>query len=216
MSTNDAKRENRKRFFSMFVLPVVIVLATGLIVMVVIQGLTPPASSIQDGSIEFVQVTEAFTPGNDVAITVDTVTVYVPKNATEEPGNIFIALREPDLFPIGSELGWARPQIVNVEYRNSEGFPYTGITFSSAIEICFMVTEEQWQDYMRRPDEYQVQYYAEQGDPPRWEQLAMKTHADRFQICGLTDHLSLFALAIKIQVTIPQTGATPTPGLYAP
>jgi hypothetical protein len=131
-------------------------------------------------------------------------------------GNISITFRESNLFATAGGLEWIRPEVVNVEYRNSEGAPYSQITFAQPIEICFAVTPEQWQDYNERQQGYQVQFYAEQQDPPRWESLPGKSYAERLQICGLTDHLSLFALAIQQEAIILETGATPTQDLYAP
>jgi hypothetical protein len=216
MSTQNKTNENKKPVFSMFGIPAIFILISGLMALVVIQGLKPPESSTRDGVIEFVQATEHITSGVDITVNVETVSVYVPKNAINEAGSIFITLREPNLFPVAGEPGWMRPQIVNVEFRNSRGIPSPEISFLSPIEICFSVNQEQWRDFSNRTKSYHVQYYAEKQNPPRWESLSVKTYPDRFQICGLTNHLSLFSLAIKLQVMVPETGVTSTPGLYEP
>jgi hypothetical protein len=214
--TEKTKQENTRRLFTLFGVPAFLVLAAGLIVLVVTQGLRPPQSSTQDGSMNFVQATESFTSGVDITINVDSVTVHVPRNAINETGSIFITLRESDLFPAAGEPGWIRPQVVNVEFRNSQGIPSPQVTFLSPMEICFTLNQEQWTDFSTRPDAYHVQYYAEQRNPPRWESLSTKTYLERLQICGLTNHLSLFSLAIMLQVVVPATGDTSIPGPYAP
>ena len=67
-------------------------------------------------------------------------------------------------------------------------------------------------DYLYRQDDYQVQRYEEDQDPPRWEPLPMVTYPERTELCGETDHLSLFALAIKLPKSgTPFVDVTPTP-----
>jgi hypothetical protein len=101
--------------------------------------------------------------------------------------------------------------VVNVEFRNGEGKPVPNITFTKPAEICFKITAERWADYNLHPAEYEVQTYAEEKDPPVWEPLTMVTHPERSQLCGQTDHFSLFALATKPETKIPLTDPTETP-----
>ncbi len=195
-----------------------VILMASMIVLVIVQGLRKPVSSTQDGSIEFVQSIEEVVPGQDITVSVNNVTVHVPKDATNMPGSIFLIPREPNLFAAAGDLQWTRPQVVNVEYQDGKGTPYPYVVFSNLIQICFRVTEQQWRDYARRPVAYQVQYYAEEKNPPHWELLRMEANPETFQLCGQTNHLTLFALAIKLEVGIPVTGATPIPlqGPYGP
>jgi hypothetical protein len=76
------------------------------------------------------------------------------------------------------------------------------------VEVCFRLTEEQWQDFQERPGAYQVQHYLEDSDPPAWELLPMSTYEENFELCGLTARLSAFALAVLPQSEIPVTGPT--------
>ncbi|MGE5251525.1 MAG: hypothetical protein ACM3QS_15090 [Bacteroidota bacterium] len=197
---------------------VTILLIGSIIAVVVMQGSARPDSSTQAGAIEFAQSTQQVTPGQAMTITAGTVTVYLPQNATRSPGTVSIIPREPNLYPTAGDIAWSRPQIVNIEFRDAASTPYPDITFSLPAEVCFQLTQNQWGDYTQRPSNYQVQYYAETRNPPQWLPLTTTTHPQQAQICGQTNHFTLFALAIKSPVGVPITGATPfpTPRLYAP
>jgi hypothetical protein len=137
------------------------------------------------------------------------VLLFVPARATDVEGAISIISREPDLFPDAGEAGWSRPQIVNVEYLDPNGIPYPKISFVRPLEICFAMTEEDWALFASRPEDYQVQVYDEGNSAPAWKAVPQVEHSDRFQLCGVTDHLSLFALAIKGQVAPIETMTGP-------
>jgi hypothetical protein len=197
---------------------VAFILTASLVGLVVLQGLVRPDSSTQSGSIQFIQATKMVTPGQDMTVKVGTVTVYLPKDAASEPGTISIIPREANLFPTTGDTVWTRPQVVNIEYQNNLGTPYPGLVFNQAAEVCFELTQDQWNDYSWRPDAYQVHSYAEDQNPPHWVLLPTTNRSQTRELCGQTTHLSLFALAVKADVNIPITGFTPfpTPGLYAP
>ena len=89
---------------------------------------------------------------------------------------------------------------------------YPEVIFPVPAQICFKITQERWLDYLFRQDEYLVQYYAEEQDPPRWVTLPMVTYPERNELCGQTDHLSLFALAIKDRHNEPLYGCNSRPG----
>ncbi len=175
----------------------IIALLTVVITLVILTGLQQPDSSTQDGAIEFMLVTEEYDPSQDVVISVSNATLYVPKDAIHMGGSISISPRAPNLFSIAGETGWFRSPVVNVEYRDEAGALYPLVTFFRPVEICFKIVQEQWLNYLNRPNEYQVQYYAEKQNPPRWEALPMVAYPEEFQLCGQTDHFSLFALAIR-------------------
>jgi len=186
------------------------VLIVGTIALVILIGLRPPDSSTHTGSIEFVKVTQEVVPNQDIVIGVNNAILYVPKGATTTPGIISITPREPNLFSNVAEKGWVRSPVVNVEYWNGQGTPYPQVSFAIPAQICFKITSELWQAYTLHPDEFQVQYYAEDLKPTLWQPLTLIAYPDRLQLCGESDHLSIFALAIRQKTIIPVTGATPT------
>lgn len=179
-----------------FAIVIIILLVAGIVVLVILMGLQQP-SSTQAGYVEFGTVTEELIPDEDFVINFNNATLYVPRAAIQLAGSITIFPREPNLFSNAGEPGWSRPLVIEIEYRDEAGNPYAKVTFSMPIQICFKVTQERWLDYLNRQDAYQVQHYADERDPPRWEPLPMLMFPDRNELCGETDHLSIFALAIK-------------------
>jgi hypothetical protein len=191
----------------------IILLIIGVIALVIIIGSQSPDSSTQNGSTEFVIATQELASGGDLVISVNNATLYVPRAAIELAGSIIIFPREPNLFPVAGEPEWFRPLVVNIEYRDEAGKPYPEVIFSNPVQICFKITPDGWKDYTDNPDDFQVQHYSEEQEPPRWVSLTPKqAYPDRRELCGETDHLSLFALATKSDTTFPVTGIDPTPG----
>ena len=194
-----------------FAIITMIVLVVSVVVLVLLIGLQRPDSSTQAGSMEFTIVTQEVTSGEDIVIGVNNATLYLPAGAIDVPGSLAIFPREPNLFTDSNDQKWARPLVVNVEFRDAEGKPVQHITFTKPAEICFKITKDRWTDYTRHQDEYEVQTYAEEQEPPAWEPLSMVTYPERSQLCGQINHFSLFALATKPETKIPLTDPTETP-----
>jgi hypothetical protein len=170
----------------------------------------------QTGSSEFAGVTREIIPSIDMTLGFGNAALYVPKGSTNMAGYLSMTLREPDLFLSADGSGWTRPFVVDIEYQNYQGTPTPSISLFNPVQICFQVNEKMWRDYTRRPAAYQFEYYAEALSVPRWVALPMNTDPEHLQLCGESDHLSIFALAIKVArgdlpPMIPITGATPFP-----
>ena len=178
---------------------------------VILTGSQHPGSSTQAGSFEYKITTEALSSGEDIVISIDNITLYIPGSVITLPGSISLFLRKPILFYAADELPWYRPFVVNVEYWNEDGEPYPQVEFSSPVEICFKLSSRQWEDYTNHSDDYQVQYLVVEEVPPRWEALPSVSYSERSELCGQTEYFSLFALATKFQGSIPVTGITPNP-----
>lgn len=144
--------------------------------------------------------------GERIEIRQGDVTVYMLPDATNRAGTISIVAIEPN--PLTAADGWARPTKVNIEFRGPDGTPVPDVRFFHPLEICFKLTEEQWQSLTRDSRLFQVQTYADEKNPPRWEVLPYTLYADRLQLCGKTYHLSVFGLATR--AVDPLTGATVT------
>jgi len=190
---------------------IIILLVVSVIALVILIGSQRPDSSTQAGTFEFAIATQVIASGEDLVVGINNATLYLPKDAIGISGSIAIFPREPNLFTSPNDTKWSRPLVVNVEFRDANGKPLTNVPFTKPAEICFKITKERWADYTRHPDEYEVHTYAEDKNPPAWEPLALVTHPDRFQLCGETDHFSLFALATKPETKIPLTEPTLTP-----
>jgi hypothetical protein len=185
------------------------ILVVGTLILFIIQLFRRPVSILR--SNEVLQAARQASPGDLTVIVKDDVTVYLPSNSINREGAISIAPPESGLFEVADDTEWIRPRIVLIQFLNPEGTPVPNISFFHPIEVCFNLTQEQWQSLSSDPGMYQIQYYAEQGNPPRWEILPKLAYPDKLQLCGQTYHLSVFALAIKVPPEIPITGPTATP-----
>jgi hypothetical protein len=189
------------------------ILAVGVLVFVVLIGLRSPSTSAQASAIESAPVIQEFIPGQvqGFVIGVNNAMLYMPADAITIAGKITIVPREPNMYPMAGE-NWVRLLVVDVQFTDTTGKTFRQMALFRPAEICFKITRERWEDYASHPDDYQVQYYAEGNNPPAWVTLPMITHPDQNQLCGVTDHLSLFALATRPETLIPLTGGpTPTP-----
>lgn len=200
---------NDQSFAPRFALIAIVVLSLSLIALLVFQGLKP--ENTMSRSPDFAQAAQVYVPGQEMTVTTGNVTVYVPQNAVSIGGTVSIASREPNLFPTVGQPNWTRPQIIEVEFLDTQGTPVPGIIFSSPVAICFKLTSEQWEDFTARPDAYEVQYYAVENHPVGWQALPLTMYADVSLICGQSVHFTLFALAIRLDSIIPVTGLTMTP-----
>lgn len=193
-----------------FAVPAMLVLLLGIIVIIVLVILKQAYVNAWANSIQYAQATQEITFDQDIVIGTGDAILYLPKNTIRVAGTISILPLAPNSFPASGGVLWSRPQIVSVEYKNQLGTPVPHITFSNLAQICFTLTQEQWQDFDGHPDNYQVQYYDQQQDPPQWVALPAVTHPERFQLCGQTDHLSVFALAVRVVPPTPTIDATST------
>ncbi len=195
-----------------FAVPAMIALLLGIIIIVILVALKQSYVNAWASSIAQAQATQEITFDQDIVIGTDNAILYLPKNTIHIAGTISILPLAPDLVPVSDEGLWTRPQAVNVEYRDQQGTLIPHITFSNLAQICFKLTQEQWQDFEANPDDYQVQYYDEEQDSPQWVALSTLTHSDQSQLCGQTNHLSIFALAVRVETPTftPTAGATST------
>jgi hypothetical protein len=183
-----------------------LVVLIGLGILVITQGLKCPEGSVKDGPIEFTQNDGQLVLGQDASISMENVTVSVPAKAIQAAGSLTITSRQFDLLPVTNDE-WSRIQVFNVEYHDANGALKTHATFASPVEICIQVTQQQWLEYLDAPDDYQVQTYTENHKV--WEALPLASHSSQSELCGETNQLSLFALAIRQHALIPITGKNP-------
>jgi hypothetical protein len=188
--------------------------------LVIIKGLhqpqaDPPTGS-QTGPTEFQHASKEIISSLDMILSLGNVSFYLPRGSTNLSGYLSMIPREPNLYPLAGESWWSRPFVINIVYLNYQGTPAPSIDFMQPVQLCFQISEEQWQDFTQRQDAYQVEYYADGSGVPRWVPLHRSANPQNRQVCGATDHLSLFALAIKAEEptqtpTIAVATATSTP-----
>jgi hypothetical protein len=187
-------------------------IALSVIGIIVWQGLKPPESSLsketpinQQAEVD-IESGQAFImsllTGETIPLIPGDVLVYVPGNAVTTAGKMAITTHNPTILADGSDPDWVRLQVVNIEIKDDQGRLSRTENLSTPIEICFSVGDNVWRDYKNRPDDYQVQYYSETPNGLQWRVVPKKDYIERQQICGLTDHLSFFALAVKAQPSV--------------
>jgi hypothetical protein len=192
----------------------VVLLTVGIIALVVITRLQQSDINPRVETVETMMATKNPSMDEEIITSagVSDAVLYVPKNAVKSSGTIFMTWRAPNIFSISLISDWSRNLVVSVEYRDEQGQAEPFFTLSTPARICFKVTQEQWQDFQAEPDNYQVQFYEENADSPRWISLPMVSDPERYELCGMTERLSIFALAVNRKLPfIPVTGGTLTP-----
>lgn len=193
---------------------VLILLGFFLVILIIVwgTGLKKPESStvveiptLVKADVEFL-VNQAVLVGIDsssVVFNPGGVHLFIPANALNKFGQISFIPKEADLLAEAGEPGWKRPIVYNIEFKDSFG-GVMEVDINGFIEVCFMLDEILWADYQERPEKFEVQFYDESQSPIQWVSLQKNTYPSRQQICGETNHFSLFSLAY-------QEPATPTP-----
>lgn len=173
---------------------VVVIVLVGAVILLVWQGTKFPASSTKNTETSpiLTQLTSEVVTSDEAEFSLASgdVTVRIPA------WYLKIVLRDPNLFPEAGEPGWQRPKIVNVEAFNADDTRIADMFFNEPIDICFKLTTEQWEHYQASPEDFQVQIYAAGEKPSVWQELAVADAEETQSLCGKTQGLSLFALAV--------------------
>ena len=183
-----------------------------LIILVIWQGNSQPQSSTTEWIPIIMQQTIEVNPEEDTLLSVpgEKVDVLVPANAIESSGSIFIVKREANLFPEVDRPDWYRWKILNIEYHNQAGSIIENPIINSPIEICFGLSDTQWESYWNWPGDFVLQRYDESLDKPGWISLDTYPKRETFSLCSQITRLGLIALATKeTQPNLPVTGDQP-------
>ncbi|MBI9045472.1 MAG: hypothetical protein JEZ06_13360 [Anaerolineaceae bacterium] len=206
----------KKMFWIILGLESIVILVIGTVIW---QGIQKPKSSLSDDSTIINQAEaeipegEAFVmsllSGEILPVLPNDIMVFVPGTAASMPGTMEISLHNPDILTNGGDPEWVRLQVVNIELKDNQGKISTVENLPTSIEVCFTLDDKTWADYQYRSDAYQVQYYTKTVDGIKWTFIDTLAYPERQQICGLTQHLSFFGLAVNIDF-IPTATMTPT------
>ena len=203
-----------------FLFVFMILLIIGLTGVVIWMGLSNPQSSTTEPTLPALVQSRAkvsndyasyiSVTGQNIEIHPDDVIVKIPDEAINTKGFLSIIKREAEMFPDAGEPGWNRPNIANIEFLDDLEQRIERFEFEKPIEICFVLDNETWKDFIHNRDYYQVQIFIE--EPANWVSLPITFNYDRHELCGISKRLSLFALAINGE---PQATGTPTK-IYEP
>jgi hypothetical protein len=187
------------------------------------QGSLPPESSVADIPTAEVQLTASIPLDSHalVGMSEGVVTfkpgeasVFIPAGALEQPGQMVLTSHQPDLLSELGEPGWRRPYVVNIEYQDLGGNLIADPVIIKPLEVCFVLDATLWIEYNDQVL-FRIERYDETQNPPAWVQLPLVMYLNRLQLCGTTQHLSLFALAVNDDLATMPT-ATPAIEVYNP
>jgi len=177
-----------------------------------------PDSSTQEGAMQVVQATIKITlePEQEVEISfssklappnTDDVVLVFPSGTPDETFTIRISSRDLNTLSESGIPGWQHINVINVEIINKDNGP-----IDVPVDVCFVLSDENWSLFMTNPDSYRVEYFDESFSPASWIPLTKTSMEERHMVCGQTTNLSLFALSTKnIDQVIPLTGGTREP-----
>jgi hypothetical protein len=171
-------------------------------------GSEPPDSSVSNASPVFMQDRAQVLADRPVVINNQRrdIVLRIPCCSLGIGGTVTMVEREPDLFaqPYWLEE-WNRPRVIHVEFATPAGEVVENAFSSTPIEVCFVLDEQQWQQYRADPTGFEIQYYDNMYRPYEWRRLSSYENEERNSLCAETARLSLFALAMMDNV-IPVTG----------
>ncbi len=144
----------------------------------------------------------------EIVIGMNNAILYMPYDAISAVGTVSMIARFPNSFSIAGEA-WNRPIIVDIVFRDESGAADDHLTLLKPAQLCFVLSPEGWQAYSQSPNDFEVQYYADEANPSRWVPLPLTAVPERYHLCGETTHLSTFGLAVRKTVLTPVTGSTP-------
>lgn len=173
-----------------------------------------PDSSTQEGAMQVFQATIEITlePAREVEISfsskmappdMDDVVLVFPSGTPDETYTIRISSRDLDTLSEVGVPGWQHLNVINVEIMNKENAP-----IEVPMEVCFVLTNESWNEFITTPGSFRVEFFDETLSPASWIPLTQNILDDRHMICGMATKLSLFALSTNNvnQITPPEAG----------
>jgi hypothetical protein len=152
------------------------------------------------------------------------VAVFAPMGSYAQTGTLIIQTRRPELVPFQVEQGVERIQAVDLLVLDSNGQVKGNVIFDQPILVCFRLTPDL--EALRQADggAVSIQWFDDQPEALAWVDMPGRPGWLQGQLCTAVDHLSLYALVVRVAQTptaLPATGIAPadptaTPGVYLP
>lgn len=176
---------------------ILILVIFGAIGLMILVGRNTPETSLNSGDQE--RVTVDFEPGEEITVNlnIDGVTVIIFHDAISFSGT-YTFTRQTPILASSSPQDWSRPIIISLSIFDSEGIMVPETSRPKIINIiCFSLNNEEWGQLQENKIETEVQFRDESIPNAEWAGLSTTELIDSNRICGITDHLSLFALAVR-------------------
>lgn len=150
---------------------------------------------------------------------------FIPAGAYPGEGTLVLQTRDPELVPLRVDGGWERIRVVDLLVIGPSQETVAPTRLLQPALVCFKLSED-W-DELRAvdPDLVAVERFEDREGSLGWVRLREAPGWEADQICGLTEHLSIFALAVNIGAhsippsVLPTPSASPTqasPDIYLP
>jgi len=216
-----SRNNNAGWFIFVVALGLISLVLLGILVLIVWQGSQPPESSVMNIASAEVPLTASIPLDSHTLVSMSEgqvtfgpgeASLFIPAGALEQAGQVILTAFQADLFSELGDPGWRRPYMVNIEFKDLGGNLVADPEILKPIEVCFVLDATLWIEYNDQVD-FRIERYDESQSPPTWVQLPKYFYENRQQLCGTTQHLSLFALAVNdVLATMP----TATPAIYSP
>lgn len=200
MTTDNKTRNERNIRRMIIILVALILLAICMIGILVLQGLAKPEMSKTQESPELSQVVGTIIRGEDLFLVSGggDISVLVPACAVDKKGTIV-------LTPLGQYINdqnssdsiWTRIRTADISFYNGTGKLIEYLEVNCPIQVCFTLTDEEWDHYLEVPGDFEIQYLDHNSGDPLWISLLALTYHDSHELCGDHNQLGLFGLAIK-------------------
>jgi len=113
---------------------------------------------------------------------------------------------------------------VDLLVLDSNGQVEGNVAFDQPILVCFRLTPDLETLRQANPAAVSIQWFDDQPEALAWVDMAGRPGWVQGQLCTSVDHLSLFALVVRVAPTptgllatsAAPTGPTATPGVYLP
>ena len=200
------EQEKGKKRKILILIILVVLLAFCLISILVWQGLTKPDMSKTQESPVLNQVVGNYQPGEDLFLKSGggDISILIPSCAIDQKGKIV-------LTPMGEYINdqvlpdsvWSRPRTAEVDFYSRSNELIEELPISCSIRVCFTLTDDEWDSYLKNSTNFDVQYLNDDTTPPSWVSLLVLVQRGTHELCGNYNRLGLYALAMKDLSTGP-------------
>ncbi|MCD4700057.1 MAG: hypothetical protein K8R91_05755 [Phycisphaerae bacterium] len=214
------------RVMPWIVLGVTMIASGAVILFFVVQTLQQAPPEIEVGYDIFEQGGDRVQVNPSQAYLLETmdseVAFYFPEGAYEEGGTLVMQPRRMDLIPVYMTGNWTRQNAVDLVFIDSDGNFIEHVRLQRSALLCFNLNSSQQELLAASQEAISVHYFNQNQDTPGWEDVRVGAGWQENQICGLIEHLSLYALAINtsmlqeepINLLMDQVYPTAAPKMY--
>ena len=225
---DDQNRQQDDYKRKIILLILLIILALAIIFLLLWQGLRQPDLSKNQESPVLTQVTGTLkngkelyleTGGGDISVLISACRINLKGKIVLTPMGAYVNEQA------NADTSWSYPRTADVSFYDSSNKLIDNLELVCPIQVCFKLTDDQWNRYSKVPTDFAVQYLDDKDTTkPLWIPIKNQMFTDTHKLCGENYQLGLYGLAVK-NLPSPETGnlyspeeieLTPTQSLYEP